>query len=180
MWRRSVAAEIFDARGALAAAPALGLRFTVAVAAPLDAIRQAERFLRHMRFGELFAAGAWLALGDAGKNLPLPHAAALPEGVEDLVEALPVGMGRAEQRAQCRLERRRAQRRGRGEHLQRVARLGEPDAKAVVAQRARKAGEPAAGAERGHHATLPRRRSLTSRVSRARSSWVLSRQIMVS
>src|ERR1700734_2254578 len=35
--------EIFDARGALAAAPALGLRFTVAVAFPFAAIRQAGR-----------------------------------------------------------------------------------------------------------------------------------------
>src|ERR1700720_582266 len=117
---------------------------------------------------------------DAGENLPLPHVAALPERVKNLVEALPVGTGGAKQRAQCRLERSRAQRCGRRQHLQRVARLGETDAKAVVAQRPCKTGEPAPGAERGHHATLPRRRSLTSRVSRARSSWVLSRQIMVS
>ena len=138
--------QIFDARRALAAAAALRLRLTVAVAAPLDAIRQAERLLRHMRFGELFPGRRVDCTRHAGENLPLPHAAALPEGVENLVEALPVGMGGAEQRAQCRLERRRAQRGGRCQHLQRVARLGEPDAKAVVAQRAGKAGEPAAGA----------------------------------
>src|SRR5580693_8565466 len=46
--------QIFNARGALAAAPALGLRLAVAIALPLDMIRQAERFLRHMRFGKPF------------------------------------------------------------------------------------------------------------------------------
>ena len=174
------AREIFDTRRALAAAPALGPRFTVAVALSLDAIRQAERFLRHMSFGELFSGRRVACARHAGENLPLPHAAALPEGVKDLVETFPVGMRGAKQRAQCRLERCRAERRRRRQHLQRVARLGEPDPETVVAQRVREAGETATGAERGHHATLPRRRSLTSRVSRARSSWVLSRQIMVS
>jgi hypothetical protein len=164
---------------ALAAAPALGLRFAVAVAAPLDPVRQAERFLRHMRFGK-FPRRRVAGAGNAGEDLPLPHVAALPEGVENFVETLPVGMGGAEQRTQRRFERCGAERGGRRQHLQRIARLGEPDAIAVVAQRARKAGEPVAGAECGHQATLPRRRSLTSRDSRARSSWVLSRQIMVS
>src|SRR5580698_7989033 len=172
-----------------------------------------------MRFGKPFRGRCVARARHAGKNLPLPHVAALPEGVEDLVETFPVGMSGAEQRAQCRLQRCRTQRCRGCQHLQGVARLGKPDAKAVVAQRAGKAREPAAGAEllsvilrwrpkaalegctaravalrgslrshlrgtgRSHefpHATLPRRRSLTSRVSRARSSWVLSRQIMVS
>jgi len=78
--------QIFDARRALAAAPALGLRFTVAVAASLDPVRQAERFLRHMRSAS-FRAGAWLALGMPERICRCRHVAALPKGVEDFVEA---------------------------------------------------------------------------------------------
>ena len=96
--------EIFDARGALAAPPALRRCLTVAVALPFDPIRQAERLLRHMSFGE-FARRRVAGARHAGENLPLPHAAALPERVENFVETLPVGMCCAEQRTECRLQR---------------------------------------------------------------------------
>src|SRR5580704_6486960 len=62
--------QIFDARGALAAAPALRLRFTVAVTAPFDAIRQTERLLRHMGFGEFFCGRRVAGARHAGKHLP--------------------------------------------------------------------------------------------------------------
>jgi hypothetical protein len=67
-------------------------------------IGQAERLLRDVRFGELAcrrAAFAWRAR----KYLPLAHALAAPKRIEYFVEAFPIGMGRAEQRAQRRLER---------------------------------------------------------------------------
>src|SRR5580704_5714092 len=47
--------QIFNTRGTLAAAPALRLRFAIAVAAALDAIRQTKGLLRHMGFGKLFS-----------------------------------------------------------------------------------------------------------------------------
>ena len=89
-------------------------------------IGKAERFLRDVRFGE--PARRRVARGRLARNdLPLTHALAAPEGVENLVEPLPIGMGRAEQRAQCRLERRRLRRGRRGENRERVARFGKAD-----------------------------------------------------
>src|SRR6185437_7419001 len=111
--------ERFGARGALAPAAAVGGFITVAPGAPLDAIRQAKRILRDVCLRE--AAGRWAALAwRAGQNLPLPHVAGAPIGVENLVKPLPVRVRRAEQRTQRGLERRWADGRRRSEHGQRV------------------------------------------------------------
>src|SRR5262249_10479892 len=72
---------------------------------------------------------------------------AAPVGGENLVEALPVGMGDAEKRAERRPQQRNATGGRRSENCQRVAALGETDRKAVVAERAAKAG--GASADRG-------------------------------
>ena len=203
--------QSFGARGAFAAAAAVGgaRRRRRRCAARRDRAGRAPR-CGDVRFGEpprrrLACAAA------AGKTCALAHAAAEPVGVENLVEALPVGVGGAEQRAQRRLAATigRARRR-RGEDGERVAafRPARPRNRCRAAcARSRRAG---GGAElpssarsrerpriarvglplsrharshldaRAHHATLPSSRSLTSRVSRARSSCVLSRQIIVS
>jgi hypothetical protein len=63
---------------------------------------------------------------------PLPHAAAQPKRIEDFVEALPIGISRAEQRSERRLEQCRLDGGGRREDGQCVAGFSEADAKAVV------------------------------------------------
>ncbi len=138
-------AQGFDARGAFAAAAAVGRRRFVLIAAPLDMIGKSERLLRHVRLGE--PPGRRVAcLRRARNDLPLAHVAALPERVENLVEALPIGMRGAEQRAQRRLERRGPDRGRRSQDRERVAGFGQAGLEAVVAQGAGKAGEPATGA----------------------------------
>jgi len=84
------AGQRFNARRAFAAAAAVRRRFA-AVIAPLHMIGKTERLLGHMRFGEPPRRGM-TGRRRAGQHLPLPHMAALPEGIEDLVEALPIGM----------------------------------------------------------------------------------------
>src|SRR5262249_29989957 len=179
------------------------------VAAPFGTIGKAERFLRDVRLRKPARRRSARA-GSAGEGLPLPHAFAAPIRVEDFVEALPIRMRGAEQCAQGRFQRRGPECGWRCEYSERITCFCKADAEAVRAQCARKTGEPAAhgcgqgffslvpakaGTQRwipafagvrgkmgvsSHHATLPSNRSLTSRVSRARSSWVLSKHIMVS
>jgi hypothetical protein len=72
--------------------------------------------------------------------LTLPHVTAQPKSIEDFVEAVPIGMSRAEQRPQRRLEQRRLHGGGRHEDSQRVLGISEADAKAVVSQRPAEAG----------------------------------------
>src|ERR1700731_2892551 len=93
--------EIFKARGAFAFPAAIAGAVTVAV--PFAMTRKARRSHR----------------GTGLRETPRPHATfrrrarlrpgltkttTQPEGVEDFVEALPVRMGRAEERPQCRLQ----------------------------------------------------------------------------
>ena len=192
--------QVLRARGAFAAAAAVCGAAVIAIAAPLDAIGQAERVPRHVRLGEFFPRRLGALQWRARQHMPLAHAVTAPERVEDVVKALPVRMGGTKQRAQRRPERIRPQCRRRGKHGERVAGFGQAHFEAVVAQGADETGEPAdRGAERArtvvlrgslrshlrvtelvHYATLPRSRSVTSRVMRARSSWVLSRHIIVS
>src|SRR5262245_10798890 len=118
-----------------------------------------------------------------------------PMGVENLVEPLPIGMRRAEQRSECGPQRGRSRCNAMREDRECITRFRNADLESVVAQRARKARKHFAHRPTdffnrrtwlcGNHrtrtyATFPRRRSLTSRVSRARSSWVLSKHIIVS
>src|SRR5258708_969229 len=97
---------------------------------PCDTLRWMVR-RRSSRRPRRGRAGGGLPAGD---HAGLPHVAAEPERVENLVEAFPVRMGGAEQRAQRRLERGGARARGPGQNRERVARLGQPDLEAVVAQ----------------------------------------------
>ena len=116
----------------------------------------------------------------------------MPPRVKNLVEALPVRAGGAEERPESRLERRRAQPAG-DEDREGVPRLGKPDRETAVAEHPREAGEAAADAA----CDRPRGAAgawvlMTSschfaeetldhpQVRRERSSWVLSRQIIVS
>src|SRR5262245_59808309 len=118
-----------------------------------------------------------------------------PMGIENLVEPPPIGMRRAEQRSERGPQRGRSRCNGIREDCECITRFRESDLESVVAQRARKARQPFAhrpadffngrtGLGEKHrthpYATFPRSRSLTSRVSRARSSWVLSKHIIVS
>jgi hypothetical protein len=86
-----------------------------------------------------------LRAGSAGEHLPLAHAAAAPIGREDFVETLPVGVARAEECTQRRLEGRGAQRGRRSEDRERVLRLGKAGAETVVAQGAGEPREPPGG-----------------------------------
>src|SRR5262249_46494720 len=114
-----------------------------------------------------------------------------PISVENLVETLPIGMRRAKQRSERRPQRGRPRCKGMREDRECITRFRESDLESVVAQRARKAREPFAHRpadgriwlgrdHRKRYATFPRSRSLTSRVSRTRSSRVLSKHIIVS
>ncbi len=132
------------------------------------------------------------ALAGVPRRANAPHPDAEPEGVEERVEAQPVRARRAEQRPQRGLQRDGPPAGVGAEHREGVAAFGEPDRKAAVAQQPRKGydahGRPAVEVEGligscRHglpHATLPRRRSVASRVMRARSSCVFKRQIRVS
>ncbi len=157
--------------------------------AGLDLILRRRRAWLVRRLGEALQRRPMPA--QRARRLHAPHAAALPEGGKDFLEALPIRARGAEQTAQRRHQQRGPEGCRRGEDGKRVARLGEADGEAVVAQRPHEAGEPPAqaGADRRrglelgggrHQATRPSRRSVTSRVRRARSSWVLSTQISVS
>src|ERR1700722_2957522 len=96
-----------------------------------------------MRFGELLRRKR-ARLRVSTQNLPLPHSLAAPESIENLVEALPVGMRGAEQRAQCRHQRCWVRGGGRRKDDKRIAFFRKTDAKAIVSQCADEAGEPAA------------------------------------
>ena len=88
--------------------------------------------------------------GGPAADAPHPaHVLAAPICGEDFVETLPVGAVGGEQRAERRLQRLPLVGRGRRHHLQRIPRLGEAHAVAVVPQRADESGEPAtrAGAD---------------------------------
>ena len=136
--------ECFGARSAFAPAAPVGDVFGLAVAASLDSVRQAERFLRHLCFSEAPRRRV-TRLRRPCQHLSLPDVTTAPERLENLVEALPIGMGRAEQRAERRLERAWLRSHRRCQHGERIARLGKADTKAVVAQRMCEAGKPPAG-----------------------------------
>src|SRR6202035_3161318 len=122
-----------------------------------------------------------------------PHAFAEPERVEDAVEAVPVGFPRREQMFQRGTQQAGfldiARRHQRGC----VLAFLQPDREAGLAQGFQKRRELAGDEARDFvelfisgtgaaaaHATFPSRRSVTSRVRRDLSSWVLSRHIRVS
>ncbi len=190
MWRRSVVAR-FSAREAPSRRPRPAPRVVAPRAAPLDVIRQADvscapppwrrgaaGLAVRCRAAEHLRAGACRARARSASKIS-----------SNFSQSEWVAQNSARSAG---LQRRRPRRRGRRQDRQRVARLGEADLEAVVAQRADEARQapprrapPIAFAilaqgYRPSHATLPSSRSVTSRVSRARSSWVLSRQIMVS
>src|SRR5262249_10841820 len=127
------------------------------------------------------------------------------KSIEYFVETYPIRMRRAEQRPQRRFERYRLLGGRRRQDGQGVAGFRKANVKAVVAQRPAEASEAPARRRTQrlapftvsrmpigslpswdflkvprHHATLPRSSALTSRVTRARSSCVLSKQIIVS
>ena len=138
----------FGARGAFAAAAAFGGAVAVAVGAPLDAIGQAERFLRHVRFGKPPRAGARFAPGAPVSTwrwrMPSPRQ-----------NASKISSKRSQSECVAQNSARNAglsevgrQRGRRSQHGERVAGFGKADAEAVVAQGAGEAGEAAARAER--------------------------------
>ena len=142
--------------------------------------------------GELAQLGGLRRLGVGADMHDARAAAAEPVGVEDLVELEPVGPARAEQRLERGPQAGRPRRQIGRQNPRRVLALLEADGEGVVAQRAREAGQAresmlahigaiAHSSWRGRHqATFPSRRAATSRVRRARSSCVFSRQRSVS
>ncbi len=183
-------AQVLGSCGAAAPAAAISRIVALRTLAPLGVIGQAGLFLRHARGGELALSLAPPGRA-AGYLLATAHAAPQPVGLEDFVEALPILMGRAEEGAQGRRQRGWPLRRRRGENRQSIARLGQPDRKAAVAESTHETCQLPANADAdahagflagngAHQATLPRSRSVTSRGTRARSSWVFSRQIKLS
>src|SRR6516225_10327473 len=70
------------------------------------------------------------------------HMEAEPMGVENLVEPLPIGMRRAEQRSERGPQRGRSRCNGMCKDRECITRFREADLESVVAQRARKAREP--------------------------------------
>ena len=92
--------EVVDAGGAFAPAASFGRAFVAAKT--LHVIGLARGALRGACVGQ---APRWrLAIGAPGQALGAARAAPAPERLKDLIEFFPVRMGRAEQRAQCRLE----------------------------------------------------------------------------
>ena len=156
-------------------------------------IGKTERPFRHMRFGKPPRRGM-TGRRRAGQHQPLPHMAALPEGIKDFVEALPIGLRGAKQRAQRRFKRCSLKGGGRREDVQCVARFGKTDVETVVAQHAGESGEAAAGDKPidpprsfpvwwrvpAHLRHLAEEPLAHSWVNCARSSCVLSKQIIVS
>ncbi len=135
--------EVVEARGAFAFAAAVAGDIALLVAA-LEVIGQARLAAGRADVLER-AHGRAACERRAGKRARLTQPMAVPEGVEDLVEALPIGMRGAKQRAQRRLQRGGTRGDRRGEDGQRIAGLGEADLEAVIAQRARETGKPPAG-----------------------------------
>ena len=103
------AGEVLEARGAFALAAAVAGGIAVLVA-PLDVVGQARRAAARADIFERARAARGLPSAVPASVRAWRRPRPQPIGVEDLVEALPVGMGRAEQRAQRRLERRRPRR----------------------------------------------------------------------
>src|SRR6185295_10557194 len=115
-----------------------------------------------------------------------------PIGIEDAVELVPVGTPRAKQALQRRAQRAGSPGRIACQHARCILAFFEADGEGIAAQHLREVHQAAqrefAQTGRidnlvllaGHHATFPSSRAETSRVSRARSSWVFSRQRSVS
>src|SRR5262249_42818484 len=79
---------------------------------------------------------------NARKRTHSTHMEAEPMGVENLVESVPIGMRRAEQRSERGPQRGRSPCNGVREDRECITRFPESDLESVVAQRARKARKP--------------------------------------
>src|SRR5262249_10273212 len=82
--------------------------------------------------------------GGTDEGLHLAPTTTLPIGVEDIAEPLPIRMGRAKQRTQRRLQRRRTPGDWTRENCKRIAGLRQSDLEAIGAQRPGKSRKPLA------------------------------------
>src|SRR5262245_30683944 len=137
-------------------------------------------------FGGRDGACVWAHLYNA------PHAATQPMRIEQVVKFVPVRTTGAQEGFQGRPQRDDAPTCVARQHAGSIFALLQAKREGVLPQRAREPSKLAqsefAGVRRidelvllaPHQATFPKSRALTSRVKRARSSWVLSRQRRVS
>lgn len=133
------------ARGAAAPPASIGGIVAFGPVAPLDVIGGSGLSLRRARGGEL-TLGFSALVRRARELLHAAHAPALPEGLENFIETLPVGMRGAKQSAKGCAKQGRAGGRGRGQDGKRIARLGQPYSEPVIAQISHEARElPAHG-----------------------------------
>ena len=132
--------QILETRGAFAFTAAIAGAVT-AVVPPLDVIGKTRRSRSWAYILEIPCRGTTLQRGTR-KSSRLTNTATQPVRVENFVEALPIGVCCAKQRAQGRLQRGRPRRQRCSEYLERISCFGQANLETVIAQRACKTSQP--------------------------------------